>query len=126
MAVTKKTERGKCPFILHDPCNPECAFYRKGIRYSEKPGSEPIPFEDCAFNIIADNLEAMHNRTYMMQKEVGDTKNMMALKTMVDLNIRSESNMNTLTRMLKKVINPQLKQDQVEDAEVLEIEDKDK
>jgi len=87
MALTKDNERGKCPFILHEPCNPECTFYRKGIRYSETPGAEPTPFEECAINIIADNLESMHNRTYMMQKEVGDTKNMIALKTILDLKV---------------------------------------
>ena len=85
MALTKNNERGECPFSLFELCNPKCVLYRKGIRYSESPGKEPIPFEDCAVNIIADNLEAMHNRTYMMQKEVGDTKNMIAIKTMIDL-----------------------------------------
>jgi hypothetical protein len=84
MAVSKKTERGKCPFRKLKECNVECAFYRKGVRYSEK-GGDPIPFEDCAFNIIADNLEAMHNRTYMLQKEVGETKNVMAFKVLADL-----------------------------------------
>lgn len=87
MTMIKNNKKGKCPFTLFDPCNEECVFYRKGIRYSEKPGAEPTSFEDCAINIIADNLEAMHNRTYMMQKEVGDTKNIIALKTMVDLHM---------------------------------------
>jgi hypothetical protein len=85
MAIIKNNKKGKCPFMLFDPCNEECVFYRKGIRYSDKPGEDPVPFEDCAINIIADNLEAMHNRTYMMQKEVGETKNIIALKTMIDL-----------------------------------------
>ena len=84
MATSKKSERGKCPFLLLDPCNEECAFYRKGVRFTEK-GGDPIPFEDCAINIMADNLEAMHNRTYMMQKEVGETKNVMAFKVLSDL-----------------------------------------
>ena len=106
MTMQKKNERGKCPFILHDPCNPECAFYRKGIRYSDKPGVDPVAFEDCAINIIADNLEVMHNRTYMMQKEVGDTKNIMAMKTMVDLGIKPESHRETLVRMILNLVNP--------------------
>jgi hypothetical protein len=84
MAVTKKTDKGKCPFRRLKNCSEECAFYRKGVRYSEQ-GGDPIPFEDCAFNIIADNLEAMHNRTYMLQKEVGETKNVMAFKVLADL-----------------------------------------
>jgi hypothetical protein len=84
MAISKKTERGKCPFLKLKMCSEECAFYRKGVRYTEQ-GGDPIPFEDCAINIIADNLEAIHNRSYMMQKEVGETKNVMAFKILSDL-----------------------------------------
>jgi hypothetical protein len=84
MATTKNNKKGKCPFRKLQPCSEECAFYRKGMRYSES-GSDPIPFEECSFNIIADNLEAMHNRTFMMQKEVGETKNIMAFKILSDL-----------------------------------------
>jgi len=86
MAMTKDNKKGKCPFRNLKPCSEECAFYRKGIRYSEN-GKDPIPFEECSFNIIADNLEAMHNRTYMMQQEVGETKNVMAFKILSDLGI---------------------------------------
>jgi len=106
MTTVKKTERGKCPFALFELCDPECAFYRKGLRYSETKGEDPIPFEDCAINIIADNLEAMHNRTYMLQKEVGDTKNIMAMKTMVDLGIKTESHREALVRQIVNIINP--------------------
>jgi len=105
MAVEKKTKRGLCPFSLFEECNPDCAFYRKGVRFAEKT-SEPIPFEDCAINIIADNLEAMHNRTYMMQKEVGDTKNIMAMKTMVDLGIKQENHKEALVRQLVNILDP--------------------
>jgi hypothetical protein len=105
MTMAKKTERGKCPFMMFDPCNEECVFYRKGLRYSEK-GGDPIPFEDCAINIIADNLEAMHNRTYMLQKEVGDTKNIIAMKTLVDLGIKAENHREVLIRQLVNIIDP--------------------
>jgi len=40
MAVEKKTKRGLCPFSLFEECNPDCAFYRKGVRFAEKT-SEP-------------------------------------------------------------------------------------
>ena len=86
MLNKKKTEgRGKCPFRKLAECSTECVMYRKGIRYSDDQNAEPFPFEECALNIIADNLEAMHNRTYMMQKEVGDTKNIMTLKILSEL-----------------------------------------
>ena len=105
MTTVKKTERGKCPFGLFEPCDPECVFYRKGLRYSEK-GEDPIPFEDCAINIIADNLEAMHNRSYMLQKEVGDTKNVIAMKTLVDLGVQTQSSRETLVRHVMHIVNP--------------------
>jgi len=79
-----KNERGECPFTMFDPCNEKCVFYRKGVRFNELK-TESFPFEDCAINVIADNLEAMHQRTYAMQKEVGETKNVMAIKILSDL-----------------------------------------
>ncbi len=103
MAMEKKKKRGKCPFALFELCDEECAFYRKGIRYSDKPGQDPIPFEDCAINIIADNLEMMHNRTFMMQKEVGDTKNIIALKTMIDLNMGNAEKINYLKEQVSRL-----------------------
>jgi len=91
---------------MFDPCNEECVFYRKGIRYSDQPGSEPVPFEECAINIIADNLEVMHNRTYMLQKEVGDTKNIIALKTLVDMGMdKNKTHTETLVRQILKYVN---------------------
>lgn len=86
MGLKKNNEKGKCPFRGLKPCSEQCAFYRKGMRYRED-GSDPIPFEECSINIIADNLEAMHNRTYMMQREVGETKNVMAFKILSDLGV---------------------------------------
>ncbi|MFW9871473.1 MAG: hypothetical protein ACFFG0_00015 [Candidatus Thorarchaeota archaeon] len=106
MSVEKKNEKGKCPFTMFDPCNEKCVFYRKGIRHFDTPGMDPIAVEDCAINIIADNLESMHNRTYMMQKEVGETKNIMAMKTMVDLGLKVEDNRERLVRMIMNIVNP--------------------
>lgn len=103
MAVSKKNEKGRCPFRNLKPCSEECAFYRKGIRYSET-NPEPVPFENCAINIIADNLEAMHNRTFMLQQEVGETKNMMALKTMVDLQMARPEQAGQLKNIIQRAI----------------------
>ena len=86
MLKKKKTEeRGKCPFRSLKECSTECVLYRKGVRFTDNEKAEAFPFEECALNIIADNLESMHNRTYMLQKEVGDTKNVMTLKILSDL-----------------------------------------
>jgi hypothetical protein len=76
--LNKNNEKGKCPFRNLKPCSEECVFYRKGVRFNETK-SESYPFEECAINIIADNLEAMHNRTFMMQNEVAQTKHVIAL-----------------------------------------------
>jgi len=80
--------RGKCPFRNLEECSEECVMFRKGVRFNEKK-QESYAFEECAINIIADNLEAMHQRTYAMQKEVGETKNVMAFKILSDLGMVS-------------------------------------
>lgn len=62
----------KCPFSKID-CE-ECRLYRRGIKLVglEK---KPEQYATCVFNIIADNVEEMHRRVYMLQAEVGETKN---------------------------------------------------
>jgi len=105
MLNKKKTEgRGKCPFRNLKECSTECVMYRKGIRFTDDQKSEPFPFEECALNIIADNLEAMHNRTYMMQKEVGETKNVMAIKILSDLGMAP---VEEVKRQAMKMVSPE-------------------
>jgi len=104
MLSKKKSEgRGKCPFRSLKECSTECVLYRKGIRYTDEQKSEPFPFEECAINIIADNVEAMHNRAYMLQKEVGDTKNVMAIKILSDLGM---ANPKEVERQAMRIIDP--------------------
>jgi len=111
MLNKKKTEgRGKCPFRNLKECSTDCVLYRKGIRYTDDQKSEPFPFEECALNIIADNLEAMHNRTYMLQREVGETKNVMTLKILQDLgHIKPDE----VERQALKIITPPSKSSEV-------------
>lgn len=89
--LNKKKDKllGKCPFRGLKTCSNECVFFREGIRFNEQT-KEQSPIADCAINIIADNLEAIHNRSYMMQREVGETKNMMALKVLSDMGYGNE------------------------------------
>jgi len=82
--INKQVNKGKCPFRGLEECSNECAFFRRGVRFNEKK-QESYAFEDCVFNLIADNLEAMHQRTFAMQREVGETKNVMAFKILSDL-----------------------------------------
>jgi hypothetical protein len=101
--LNKKNDKlaGKCPFRNLKSCEKECVMYREGVRFTEDKG-QAFPFADCALNIIADNLEAMHNRSYMMQKEVGEVKNVIAMKVLSDLGIGSVEN---AQRVALKVIN---------------------
>jgi len=111
MLSKKKTEgKGKCPFRGLKDCSSDCAFYRKGIRYTDDQKSEPFPFEECAINIIADNVEAIHNRSYMLQKEVGETKNVIAVKILSDLGMAQPSE---VQRQAMKIIKPTDEQRQV-------------
>jgi hypothetical protein len=101
----KSEERGKCPFRGLKVCSDECVFYRKGVRYTDDERAEAFPFEECAFNIIADNLEAMHNRTYMMQKEVGETKNVIAISILKDIGMAQEEQ---VKKQALKLVDPDL------------------
>ena len=104
MTMIKKNEKGKCPFRNLKPCSEDCAFYRKGLRYKENSG-DPVPFEECAINIIANNVEALHNRSYMLQKEVGETKGIIALKTMVDLDLARPDQAQELKNHIQRVVS---------------------
>ena len=101
--LNKKNDKlaGKCPFRNLKPCDKECVLYREGVRFTEDKG-QAFPFVDCGFNIIADNLEAMHNRSFMLQKEVGEVKNVIAMKVLSDLGMQSVEN---TQRVALKIIN---------------------
>lgn len=103
MLNKKKTEgKGNCPFRSLKTCSDTCVLYRKGVRFNEAK-DESFPFEECALNIIADNLEAMHQRTYMMQKEVGETKNVLTLKILSEL---GRVHPDEVERQALKIITP--------------------
>lgn len=103
--MTKKNERGKCPFRDLKPCSDECVLYRKGMRFKE--GSlEPIPFEECAINVAVDNIEVMHGRTVSLQQEVGDAKNIMALKILVDVGNNQPEHLDMLQRHIRNILSP--------------------
>jgi hypothetical protein len=85
--LVKKNIKGLCPFAKFKPCRPECALFRQGIRYFEDSSKDPEPFEECAINAAVDNLEQMHNRVFTLQKEMGDTKNVMGYKVLLDMGL---------------------------------------
>ena len=86
--LDKKAKKGKCPFRNLKECSDKCVLYRRGTRYNELT-EEVTPVELCAFNVIADNIERMHNRTYQMQQEMGEMKNVTAFHVMADLGMAS-------------------------------------
>jgi hypothetical protein len=64
----------KC-FINKEECDGECVLYRRGFRYSDLPGSKPVPFEACAFNIMTDCMEQMVSRSIGTQAEMNQVRN---------------------------------------------------
>jgi len=113
MTMVKEDKIGGCPFRALEPCSENCTLYRKGLRYTEH-GGDPFPFESCALNIIADNLEAVHNRSYMLQKEVGEAKGIIALKTMVDLEMADSRQEQALKNHIRQVVSPPDPKNQLE------------
>lgn len=99
-----KKQVAKCPFLGLKNCSSKCTFFRRGVRYNELTG-ENFPIESCAINIIADNLEAMHNRTYMIQSEVGKAKDAIIMKTLVDLNVITQEQSQS---EVMKIANPHI------------------
>lgn len=101
--LNKKNDKlpGKCPFRGLKPCDKGCVLFREGVRFTEDKG-QAFPFSDCGLNIIADNLEAMHNRSFMLQKEVGEMKNVTAMKILADLGVGTVEN---AQRVALKIIN---------------------
>jgi hypothetical protein len=70
-------KRAKCPWLKK--CDPECVFYRKGMRYFEaapgQPAAKPVPFEECGFNIAFDCLEQLVSRSIGQQKATEESRN---------------------------------------------------
>ena len=100
--LKKEEVKGKCPFRNFKLCEEKCVFYRKGTRYNDKT-EEVFPVEICAINVIADNIETLHNRTYQLQKEVGDTKNVVAFGVMANMGMTSKAE---AERQAKQVLLP--------------------
>jgi len=110
--LSKNNKKGKCPFNRLRPCSDKCVLYRRGVRFNETK-SENFPFEECAINIIAENLEAMHQRGYMVQKEVGEMKSVATMKILHDLGKCSPDEMN-------RAIKASLKLPQREEPKLIE------
>lgn len=62
-----------CPYIKKK-CNKDCVFFRSGLRYFDD-GRKPEPFEECVFNIIADCLENLVQRSIGQQKATEQVRN---------------------------------------------------
>ena len=109
MAKSKKTDLGACPFRELKPCSDKCQLFRQGTIYLEKE-NKTIPVQGCAFVFILDNLEVMNNRSFSMQREVSDTKNIMTFETLAKMGvINKEEAVNKITKIItmsdKKLLN---------------------
>ena len=103
--LVKKEQKGKCPFRNLKACSEKCVLYRKGVRYS-KDGTQVFPVESCVFNVMADNLEMTHNRVFQLQSEVGETKNVIAMKMLIDMRMGTVEDENTLKRSVHRIVFP--------------------
>ncbi len=87
--LDKKDEKGKCPLNKFKECRSDCVLYRRGTRFNEVT-KEVTPVELCAFNVMADNMEAMHQRTFGVQAEIGELKTVTAFHVMANLGLTSK------------------------------------
>lgn len=120
--LNKKKDKKKklCPYTgLKKECSEDCMLFREGHIINEL-NNETIPFTDCAHNIIANNLDAMHNRSYMMQKEVGDLKNVIGLQMLQGLGMVQT---NDFIRQAENLLNKD-SSIEIEHHDVPQIEDK--
>ena len=109
--LDSKIIKGKCPLNKMKECREDCVLYRKGTRYNDKT-EEVTPVELCAFNVIADNIEAMHNRTYMLQKEMGETKNVMAFHVLANMGVTDPEE---AKRQAEKILLPLVEKKELEE-----------
>lgn len=100
--LEKKKKPEKCPFRGFKKCDSECMLFRRGTRTNDLT-NETIFVEQCAINVIADNMEMTHNRAFMLQREVGETKNVMAFHVMADLGMTT---VDEAERQAKKILIP--------------------
>lgn len=87
--LSKKEKKGLCPLNKFKECNDNCVLYRRGTRYNEVQ-QEVMPVELCAFNVIADNIEAMHSRTFCIQQEMGELKTVTAFSVLTGLGLKTK------------------------------------
>ena len=91
-----------CPFRGLEPCDSKCALFRSGIIYTDELRTKAEPFQDCAINIMCNNMEMMHHRVYQNQAETGQMKNALVMKLMFDMGMREEKDVKqTLARTIE-------------------------
>jgi hypothetical protein len=86
MSKSKKTDLGLCPFRELKTCDEKCQLFRQGTIFIEKEDKH-IPVQGCAFTFILNNLEAMNGRSFQMQREVSDAKNIMTFETLSKMGV---------------------------------------
>jgi hypothetical protein len=97
-----KTKGEGCPFRGFKDCSNQCKLFRRGTRTNDLTG-ETTFVEDCSINVIADNIEMVHNRSFMLQREVGEAKNVIAFHVLSDLGLATKEE---AERQAKKVLIP--------------------
>jgi hypothetical protein len=111
-----KTKGEGCPFRGFKDCSNQCKLFRRGTRTNDLTG-ETTFVEDCSINVIADNIEMVHNRSFMLQKEVGQTKNVIAFDILSKMGIVSKEEAET---QAKKILIPIIEEIEIQKKELPE------
>jgi hypothetical protein len=111
--LSKKEKKGKCPLRNFKECSSDCVLYRTGTRTNDLT-NETFHVELCAFNVIADNIEAVHNRTFCLQQEMGETKNVMAFHVLAECGLKSKDE---AARVAKRALIPKMNEIAAEEAD---------
>jgi len=115
----KKDTKGKCPLNRFKECRSDCALFRVGTRVNDVT-NEVTPVELCAFNVIADNIEQLHGRTFNLQQEMAETKNVMSFHVLAQCGLKTQEE---AARQAKRALLPKIME---LDAQELDAEEEEK
>lgn len=111
--LSKKDTKGKCPLNKFKECRDDCVLYRRGTRVNDFT-NEVTPVELCAFNVIADNIEQLHSRTFNLQQEMGATKNVMAFHVLAQCGLKTQEE---AARQAERALLPTIQELDAEEEE---------
>jgi len=122
MGLTKKKDKNLlgCPFRNMKTCaGSDCMLFREGY-YVDTIKNENVPFKDCAFNIMTNNVEALHTRMFGLQKEFGETKNVLAIKILSEV---AQMSKQEVARQTLKILGLKPVVENTQTTKVIDVEE---